>query len=110
MLSTARAAAEGGVVVSSVRSTAASMSSWVILRAGLRVLCQALATSKAANSTTMVHRATSWRLNAREFGGVAAAVAAFVAGESSAGGAVEATASVASTAAGVRLRTGRELL
>ena len=31
MASTARAAAEGGVVVSSVRSTAASMSSWVIL-------------------------------------------------------------------------------
>jgi len=74
------------------------------------VLCQALAINKPANSTTMAHRATSWRLNAREFGGVDAAVAAFVAGESSAGGAVEATASVASTTAGVRLRAERELL
>ena len=61
MASTARAAADGGVVVSSVRSTAASMSSCVMRCGAGRWCSHRLALSRAASSAITPHRLRSWR-------------------------------------------------
>ena len=63
MASTARAAADGGVVVSSVRSTAASMSCWVRGAGAVRCSCHWLAASSVANTSTAAHKAYRGRLD-----------------------------------------------